>query len=264
MTKEKVRSSAGQRVVNIIGILLCIIFIPLIVINLVLIVKSYTTEEEIPTVFGVAPVICLSGSMEPEFSVGDLIFIQEVDPSTLEVGDVICFIPYGAATAVTHRIIETQLNAGQNVFITRGDANNTEDRMPVSAIEIQGKYTGLHIPGLGDIAMFMQTTLGMILFIVIPLLVFILWDVVRRAVSSRKKAGSHAAMEEELEMLRARVANGQEETQGGTEGQLNERVNAAQERITQEHIGDLQQDTVASDNHTHTEDADWSGHQGDE
>ncbi len=234
MAKEKKHSntgrSVGQRIVSIVGILLCVIFIPLIVVNLVLVVKSYMDEERIPTVFGVAPVICLSGSMEPEFSTGDMIFIQEVDTETLQVGDVICFIPYGSDAAVTHRIIETQINGGLNTFITRGDANNTEDRTPVSAPEVQGKYTGVHIPGLGDLALFMQTTTGMIVFIVVPLLLFVLWDVVRRAVASRKKAGSKQELEAELERLRAQVS----------------------ENSAQEYFGDSQQ-SAAEDNHTYAE-----------
>lgn len=216
MAKDKAKSSVGTKIVNIVGIILTIIFIPLIVINLILIVKSYTNDEKIPSVFGVSPVICLSGSMEPEFSVGDMIFIKETNIDSLENGDVICFIPYGSEVAVTHRIVETQTNAGQRVFVTRGDANNTEDRTPVTAIEIQGKYTGIHIPKLGDLSMFMQTTVGMIVFIVLPLLVFILWDVVRRAVESRKKGDKAQQLEAELEKLRGQMDGQNSEQQQAT------------------------------------------------
>lgn len=203
--EKKQKRSAGQIVLNIVGIILCVIFIPLIIFNITLIIKSYSNDDKMPSVFGVAPVICLSGSMEPEFSVGDMIFIKDVNPESLIEGDVICYIPYGTETAVTHRIIETKMNGGQKVFITKGDANNITDSTPVSAVELQGKYTGVHIAKMGDVAMFMQKPVGMIIFIVAPLVLFILWDVLRRALGSKKSKGDAVKMQEELEMLRAQV-----------------------------------------------------------
>lgn len=201
---------------NVIGVILCVVFIPLIIMNTILIVKSYTNPDRLPTVFGFSPVIVLSGSMTPEFREGDMIFLKETDPSTLQVGDVICY--YGddnKDTAVTHRIVEIHEQEGQNVFITRGDANNTEDRIAVTYEMVQGKYTGLYIPNLGNLAVFLQSTTGMVVCIVCPLLIIILWDVLRRIISSRKKAGTvqseTQAMAEELERLRAQVAGQKEE-----------------------------------------------------
>ena len=68
---------------TIIGIILCIILIPIIIINIILIVNTYIHPENIPGVFGMRPVIVLSGSMEPEFMSGDLIFIQDGDVEQL-------------------------------------------------------------------------------------------------------------------------------------------------------------------------------------
>ena len=69
---------------DIIGIILCVILIPIIVVNIVLIVNTYIHPDKIPGVFGYRPVIVLSGSMEPEFMIGDLIFIQDVDTEQLQ------------------------------------------------------------------------------------------------------------------------------------------------------------------------------------
>lgn len=58
---------------GIIGGLLCLLFIPVIVINLVLIINSYINPEELPGVLGIKPAIVLSGSMEPAIQTGDLV-----------------------------------------------------------------------------------------------------------------------------------------------------------------------------------------------
>ena len=57
--KEKKKSQVT--VSGIVGIVLCILFIPIIIINLILIIGSYTSPEEIPGVLGFRPVIVLSG-----------------------------------------------------------------------------------------------------------------------------------------------------------------------------------------------------------
>lgn len=213
------KSGAGRTALNVIGVILCVVFIPIIIVNLVLIVKSYAKPDEIPSAFGVAPVIVLSGSMSPTFEAGDMIFLQKVDPNTLRENDVICYRGEDGESVVTHRIMEIQQNNGQIMYITQGDANNSEDSTPVYPENVQGKYIGVSIPGLGNLAVFMQSTAGMIVFIVGPLLLFVLWDVLRRALSSRKKAGEAQKMEEELERLRAQVrqqgegANAQEQEQ---------------------------------------------------
>lgn len=209
--QEKPKASVAQKVLNVVGVVLCVIFIPLIIANLTLIIKTYTSPEKLPSVFGISPVIVLSGSMEPEFAAGDMIFVQKVDTATLKVDDVICYME-GEDTAITHRIMEVQQQDGKTMYVTQGDANNVFDDTPVAAENVQGKYTGIHIPQLGNLAVFMQTPAGMIIFIVGPLLLFVLWDVIRRMLSGRKGSGKEQELQAELERLRAQVgaANGEQ------------------------------------------------------
>ncbi len=51
--------------------------------------------------------------------------------------------------------------------------------------------------------MFMQTTTGMILFVVCPLVLFILWDVIRRRLQDRRDVSRTRELEIELERLKA-------------------------------------------------------------
>lgn len=84
----------------------------------------------------------------------------------------ICYLDSGAA--VTHRIIAvTDGEDGLPRYITKGDANDAEDHLSVAADQIQGIWKGGRISGLGNALLFMQTTTGMLLFIVLPLLLFL-------------------------------------------------------------------------------------------
>ena len=88
---------------SVMGGILCVIFIPVIFINLTLIISTYTKPGEMPGVFGIKPVIVLSGSMEPVIQTGDMIFLHSTDPARLQTGDVICYLDSGQA--ITHRIV---------------------------------------------------------------------------------------------------------------------------------------------------------------
>ena len=186
---------------GVLGVVLCIVFIPLIVVNLVLIVSSYLKPDELPGVLGVKPAVVLSGSMDPAIQVGDLIFVNDCDPAALKEGDVVCYLSSGKA--ITHRIVSiAEGDDGQPRLVTKGDANNAEDRLAVSFDQVQGQWSGARVPGLGNAILFMQTPAGMILFIVCPLALFFAWDVWRRRGRDTAEAARAAQLEAELAALR--------------------------------------------------------------
>ena len=186
---------------GVLGVVLCIVFIPLIVVNLVLIVSSYLKPDELPGVLGVKPAVVLSGSMDPAIQVGDLIFVNDCDPAALKEGDVVCYLSSGKA--ITHRIVSiAEGDDGQPRLVTKGDANNAEDRLAVSFDQVQGQWSGARVPGLGNAILFMQTPAGMILFIVCPLALFFAWDVWRRRRMDKAEAARSAQLEAELAALR--------------------------------------------------------------
>lgn len=199
MDKEKNKSISPS---TILGIVLCVIFIPIIVINLILILGSYIHPEVLPGVFGFKPAVVLSGSMEPAIQPGDLILIREADTADLGEGDVICYLSSGKA--VTHRIVGVATGAdGETRYITQGDANNAQDSLPVSAEQIQGVWNGARVGGLGNFILFMQTPVGMVIFIVCPLLLFALWDMWQRRRMDRAEAARTAELEAELAALKS-------------------------------------------------------------
>lgn len=125
-----------------------------------------------PKLLGYESMVVVSGSMEPEIHVGSMVYVKEADPTTLKEGDIITY-HISSDTVVTHRI--AAVNAEQQEFVTKGDANNTEDANPVKYENVIGK-TEKTIPYVGYISMYLKTPLGIaaacgVIFIMIILMV---------------------------------------------------------------------------------------------
>lgn len=210
MRREKNRkrkTGAAHKLATILGTLICVILLPILIINITLIVRSIANQDEVPSVGGVFPLIVLSDSMYPDIQSGDLIICHKEKPENVHEGDVIAFFdPAGNGTSiVTHSVAEVTEVNGQMAWITRGIANNANDAMPVPADKLVGVYR-TRIPGLGNAVMFMQTTLGMIVCVVCPILLLISWDIIRRRRYERRKQSDTDALLRELEELRAKKA----------------------------------------------------------
>ncbi|MCL2747880.1 MAG: signal peptidase I [Oscillospiraceae bacterium] len=105
---------------------------------------------------GHMPMAVLSGSMQPSYKEGDLVFIDtNIKPEDLDVGDVIAF-HFDEQTIVTHRIVAVE---GQS-FIVRGDANNVNDATAVTYSAIVGQAWKERIPQLGYLIMNLGTQQG--------------------------------------------------------------------------------------------------------
>ena len=172
MVKEK--TSTAHKILTIVGTVLCIILIPILLINLTLIAKSYINKDEVPSIGGTLPLIVLTDSMYPEIESGDLIICRTAEADEIEVNDIISFFdPAGNGTSiVTHRVIEIVEEDGEILFRTRGDYNNTEDKELVPAENLVGIYK-MRIAGAGHIAMFMQSTAGLIACVVLPIILLV-------------------------------------------------------------------------------------------
>lgn len=205
MKKEK--STTTHKVLTVIGTVLCIVLIPILLINLTLIAKSYMNKDEVPSIAGTLPLIVLTDSMYPAIHSGDLIICHTAEAEEIVVGDVIAFFdPAGNGTSiVTHRVVEVVMEDGAPQFRTRGDNNNTEDKLLVSGDDLVGVYQS-RIAGAGHIAMFMQSTAGLIVCVVLPIILLVAYDMIRRRMYEKKNQDSTDALLAELEALRAEKA----------------------------------------------------------
>lgn len=198
------KRTPAQKILSAIGLVLCFVFGFMLICNLTIIIKGTIAPEKPPSVLGITPMVVKSGSMsgtaEDHIEVGDLILVGKADPKALEVGDVISFME--GSVVVTHRIVEIQTGEdGQRRFVTQGDANDTPDQLPVPEERLVGIYRS-RIPKVGDFAMFLQTPIGMLIFIGTPMLAFIIYDILRRQRSAVRENRRTAELEAELDRLR--------------------------------------------------------------
>lgn len=100
----------------------------------------------------------LSGSMEPTYPVGALLYVREVEPEEVEVGQPITFVLNEALVVATHRVVE--IDAENQHFYTKGDANDAPDASPVHFNNLIGVPV-FSIPYLGYISNFIQKPPGL-------------------------------------------------------------------------------------------------------
>lgn len=130
----------------------------LTLIAFVLVVAGTALAIQLAPAFGHRLYAVRSGSMEPEFGVGDVVLVRERDAAA--IGDILTYrLPNGAV--VTHRVIEVGAKDGQALFSTMGDANPTADAAPVPAAWVIGTVTG-QIPLLGFLVALIAMPIGIV------------------------------------------------------------------------------------------------------
>lgn len=214
------KSTKSNKFLTVLGVILCIILIPILIVNCTLIVKSLLNEDEVPRIGKWLPLVVLTDSMYPEIESGDMIICQITDAEDIQVKDVIAFFdPAGNGTSVvTHRVEEITEKDGMIYFSTKGDANNTADEKPVPADKLVGKYHS-RIAGVGHVVMFMQTTQGLLLCVVLPIIILIAYDMIRRKKFDKEKAEDTEELLKELEALRAMKQQAEENNTNGKDAE---------------------------------------------
>ena len=116
-SSENTKKSPASIALTVIGIVLCVVLIPVLVVNCTIIVKSYIDKDSVPDFGGICPMIVLTDSMnsaeypDVRFASGDLIFCHVVSADEIKTGDVITFFdPSGnGSSVVTHMVISIDL-----------------------------------------------------------------------------------------------------------------------------------------------------------
>lgn len=192
---------------------------------------------------GLVPFTVLSGSMEPTYHVGSLIYVRETAPENIEVGDPITYVVNEDLLVSTHRVVEVEVfytgtravtdENGEAVvdengdpvyeeydleepsyyFTTKGDANEAVDGTPVYYKNVLGVPV-FSIPLLGYLSSWLQTRQGVIMGVSIALVIIILTflpDLLKLVDEpDKKKAEKHVEAD-------AQDAPALEEEQGGDE-----------------------------------------------
>lgn len=163
-------------------------------------------DQSVASILGYTPLVVETDSMKPTFESGDLIFIKKCDTSKLNEGDIITFhtIIDNQYALNTHRIQKIDEVNGVRSYTTIGDNNNgIADQHVISDGDIVGKYIG-HVSGLGKVMNFLSSSMGFLIVIVLPMLLFFIYQVYNLIMISirLKKA---MAVENAEEIANARI-----------------------------------------------------------
>ena len=120
----------------------------------------------IPMIFGKHPVVVLSGSMEPTYKVGSVIYYEKVSEKELKEGDVITFNANNNKM-VSHRIV----NIDNGLIETKGDANNVSDVNKIRYENVRGKVGKLSIPYVGYYIKMVNDNLTLVVIAAVIILV---------------------------------------------------------------------------------------------
>ena len=137
---------------------------------------------------GLTPYAVLSGSMEPTYPVGSLIYVKDAGPEDVQVGDPITFVLNEDLVVATHRVIDIDQENGR--FYTKGDANDAPDGAPVLFENLVGKPV-FCVPELGYFSEWITHPPGMYIAVcaaLILLIIVFLPDWLEKADESDRKA----------------------------------------------------------------------------
>lgn len=202
--------------IKVLNIVIDVIVILILAVSVLIVTLSLTSKSlGVPNILGVAPMSVESYSMEATINKGDLIFCKVTNDAEIEykVGDIVTF-PIdiqGVRTFNTHRIVEVIEDDGITYYRTQGDNKETnpipDEELQTSA-KIVAVYTGTKIPAIGNFFSFIRTQFGFFLCILLPMIIFFVYELVRvimnivayskeKALAEAKKAVMSAELTEE-------------------------------------------------------------------
>lgn len=213
--KTENKQTDKEKILNIIkNVVTWLVVAAAVAMMIFTIISATTLDRNNRSLFGKKMFIVNSDSMKAtDFAAGDLIFVKEVDPSTLKEGDIISYTSTNTENfgeLITHKIKKLTVTAsGEPGFITYGTTTGEEDKTIVTYPYIVGKYTG-KIAKMGYFFQFLKTTPGYIVCILVPFMLLIIsqaWTSIK--LFKQYKAEQNAALEEE----KSKIAAEKEETQ---------------------------------------------------
>ena len=162
------------------GIFISIVLWAVILLAALFAFTTLATKDSshVANLAGFTPLSVVSDSMAPTFQAGDLILIRSCDPASLKEGDIVTFhtIINNEFALNTHRIAEIDDQGGARSYVTKGDNNEIADVHMITDGDIVGKFV-TRLPKFGRVVEFLSSSTGFLLVIVLPLLIFFVYQV---------------------------------------------------------------------------------------
>ncbi len=224
-TKEKTK-----KILGIVGNVLIWVFVAFAVVITALVFAAQGSEDGVPSLFGKSLITISTGSMDPTYKIGDMVFMEKLDDdddakSKLQKGDIITYkapIDINGDGSIgdinTHRIedVVKDKNGVVTGYITKGDANTLTDMEGdtpyptlIKANDIVGKCTEKgKLPLLGGAISWLRSPLGFFLCVVLPMILFFLYELynfISILVTERARRAAEAVSENEEEIKRRAI-----------------------------------------------------------
>ncbi|WP_280770736.1 signal peptidase I [Salipaludibacillus daqingensis] len=149
-------------------------------------VTTFSDNDNRGSLFGVNFYHVLTGSMEPNYKIGDMAIGIDIEASEVQVNDVITYFAENSPELVTHRVTNVVKENGNIAFETKGDANNAVDSILVTEDRLESKVV-FSIPYLGSISSFLGTWQGFLLLVCAPVLLVLIDETVTRFRRQKKR-----------------------------------------------------------------------------
>lgn len=170
MIKQKyIQKKKRHKILEIIHFLLIIVII--VLFSYIGYMKFIKHENDV-NILGFRQYIVATASMEPEYKIGDLVFIKETSKEAIKVGDVINYISQNGTDTITHRVTEIIEEDGKTFYKTKGDNNNSDDSELVDYEQVQGILV-FKISKLGTLITKIMTNTGIVFLLVIIIVSYI-------------------------------------------------------------------------------------------
>ena len=162
-----------KKFLNVLSNFIFSVFLIVFIFLMYIAVKGIATGRE-PEIFNYKMYYVNSGSMSPTINIGSLILVEKKENTSIDIQDVVTFRTSNK-TVVTHRLVGVADNGN---YLTRGDANTSNDPMTLNKDSIIGKVV-CSLPYVGFLMSVLKTPLGMaglIISIITIILTFYLLD----------------------------------------------------------------------------------------
>ena len=188
-TNEEIKRRKNKEIKRkrIVSICVYIILIPILIYNINLIIKAIIKPNETPSFFGIKTYVIISGSMEPNINIGDIVIAKSIKnkEESIKVGDIISYRK--GQNVITHRI--TNIEKDENGILriaTKGDNNNTEESERILINNIEGKVITI-IPKIGYITLILKDKVLIILIFIIAYVYISKTEKVKKRKEARKQ-----------------------------------------------------------------------------
>ncbi len=218
-TTAKAPQSKAVKIIKIVGNVLVWLFVAFSVLITVLVLSATNSSDGVPAIGGKSMINVLTPSMEPAIGEGDIIFatkLTDEEKNNLAVGDIISYHfsrTGGEKNEInTHRIdsINRREDGVVVSYITKGDNNAAVDKEEVYPSDIIARWdedTDARFPSAGKFISFLQTSTGFLVVIVLPLVAFFIFELVKfiMTIMAVKNDGKKQITAAEEELIKQRA-----------------------------------------------------------